>query len=441
MTNPAIDLGTIEGFNGATSMLSSSSNALAQLALLFGRPPEEWDIVEGSFNDVVFHTFVSKVAWNGALPQIQDSGGRRVATFKFPYVDGQTTDDLGREPEAFDLEIIFFGNNYIQGFLGLMTELQKPTPGDLIHPVRGPVTCRMQSYSATHASDMNKAVKLNLRLVEHNFDLASYGTIRIDKNFKSALGDLAKAFQFVNAMIQKVQALTNFVNSVVAVATGLIEDFQDILALATANINSVFNDSSNTDIPTITPVNLGGLLEVSTTGTTASQAVARVATNIATVTNDVFSIVTRVNDPLLQIPVDQLSASTAIALAAQTVQKQVNDARDAAEAAIAYLSSIAPNTSNVDTSVQTVDGSIVFYEEIMQIKRIVVALQAAFELGLQQNNARIIEYTTPRIMSIREVAFENNISLDKTTDIDILNPELLSVNCIPKNTVLKVPSA
>lgn len=440
MANPAIDLGTVPGFDLATGSLAASTNALSQLALLFGRPPAEWDIVEASYNDFIFHVFVSKVQWNGALPQIQDSGGRRIATFKYPYVDGQTTDDLGRTPEAFDLEIIFFGDQYLQGYTGLMSELQKPTPGDLIHPVRGPVTCRMESYSALHSCEANKAVKLNVRLVEHNFELASYGTIALDKNTKSLLGELAKAFQYVNALANKVRGLVGFVNSVIAVGTSLIENFQNLMALAVSNVNTVFNQGSNTDIPTITPTNLGGLLKVSTATTTASQAVAQVATNIATVTNDVFSIATTTNDPFLLIPVDQLSASTAVALAAQTVAKQIAEARQAGQDLIAYLSAIAPSASSVDTTTQTVAGSIGFYEEILQVKRMLVALQNAFEEGLKQNNARIIEYTTPRIMSIREVAFANNISLDKTTDIDILNPELLSVNFIPKSTILKVPA-
>lgn len=432
-----LDLGTIPGFTGATSTLAATSNSLAQLAALFGRPPEEWDIEEASFNDVVFHVFVSKQPWQGALSQIQDTGGRRLAKFMFPYTDGQTTDDLGRAPESFDLEIMLFGNNYLQGLVKLFRELQKSTPGELIHPVRGTVICRMESYSLVHSCEANKAVKINLKFVEHNFTLSSYGTIALDKNLKSYLGDLAKAFQTLNAMVNKIKALTNFVNTIIGIASGLIETFQNLLALAGSNINTLFNKGSSTDIPTLKPVNIGGLLN--TTATTATGAVTQVTTNIATVTNSVFSLVTRTNDPMLKIPVEQLTTATAIAIAAQTVQKQVEEARLAAENAIAYLSSIQANSGQVDTTTQTVDGSIQFYDEILDIRKTVVTLQNAFELGLKQNKTRIIEYTTSRVMSIREIAFANNISIENISDIDILNPELLSVNNIPKNTVLKVP--
>lgn len=434
-----LDLGKNEDFQKATRSFSLAGSGISQLALIFGRPPEEWDIVEGSFNDVVFHVFVSKVAWQGALSQISDSGGRRLATFTFPYVDGQTTDDLGRMPEAFDLDILFYGDNYLQGLTALMTELQKPTPGDLIHPVRGPVQCRMQSYQLIHSHETRKAVMVKLRLVEHNFELASYGTIALDKNFKSVLGDLAKGFQQLNALITKLKGLISFLNNIRDIAVGLVEQFQDLLALSSANINSVFNNGSNTDIPTLTRTNLGGLL--TTNSTSASASVAQVQTNIATITNSVFSIARRINDPFLQIPVDQLSEQTAVAIAAQTIQKQVEDARKAAQAAIEYLSSMQENSEIINTDVEQVDGAIGFYDEILQIKKLIVSLQVAFELGQQQNGTQIIEYTLPRNMSIREVAFLNNISLDNLSDIDILNPELLSVNWIPKGTVLKVAVA
>ncbi len=438
-----LDLGTVPGFTAATSTLAATSNSLSQLAALFGRPPEEWDIEEGSYNDVVFHVFVSKQPWNGALSQIQDSGGRRLAKFMFPYTDGQTTDDLGRAPEAFDLEIMLYGNNYLQGLVKLFRELQKPTPGELIHPVRGTVICRMESYTLTHSYESNKAVKINIKFVEHNFTLSSYGTIALDKNFKSALGDLAKAFQFLNSAVTKIKGLTNFVNTIRNIAIGLVEDFSNILALSASNINTVFNKGASTDIPTLKPFNFGGLLQVNTTAgsttSTATEEITKIESNIATVTNSVFSLVTRVNDPLLKIPVDQLTKSTAIALAAQTVQKQVEDTRAVGEQAIAYLSSMKTNSNEVDTGTQTVEGAIEFYDEILDIRKTIVALQNAFELGLKQNKTRIIEYITPRAMSIREVAFANNISIENITDIDILNPELMSVNNIPKNTVLKVP--
>lgn len=433
-----LDLGTNEGFQVATSALSSTTSTLSQLAILFGRPPQEWDIEEASYNGVVFHVFVSKQIWNGALPQIQDMGGRRLAKYTFPYTDGQTTDDLGRAPESFDLEIIFYGNNYQTGLLALFEELQKPTPGELVHPIRGIVTCRMESYTLTHSHETNKAVKINLRLVEHNFDIASYGNYSVDTNVKSLLSDLAKGFQQLNALSNKLKGLINYVNNIINTLNAYVESFQDKTALAASNINTVFNKGTSTDIPTLKPVNLGGLIQVNT-GDTASNNVSTVTTNIATVTTNTFSIATRANDPLLTIPVAQLTTATAIALAAQTVQKQVEDARTAGQTLIDNLSSVKENSAAIDTSVQTVDGSIGFYDEINEIKDIMVNLQKAFDYGLQQNKTRIIEYTTPREMSIREVAFENNISIENTTDIDILNAELLSVNNIPKNTVMRVP--
>jgi prophage DNA circulation protein len=434
------DLGTVPGFTAATSSLSSLTSGASQLALLFGRKPEEWDIEEASYNDVIFNVMTSKVAWQGAVSSVNDSGGRRLAKYQFAYKDGQTTDDLGRAANTFDIEIFFYGDNYLEGMVSLFDELNKPQAGTLIHPVRGELLCKMESYSMTHAAESRKAVKINLRLTEHNFDIDSYETIGTADNYKSVLGELAKAFQYLNNLVTKIKGLVQFINNIRNVALALIEDLQNIMALTCSNINTVFNKGQSTDIPTIKPVTFGGLLQVES-GLTASGAVAKISSNISTITNSRYSLATRINDPFVKVPIDSLTAPAAIALAATTVQKQVEDTRAAAQTAIDYLSAMQTNSLTVDTTTQTVDGAIEFWDDIMAIKRMLVNLQKAFEQGLAQNKARIIEYTVPYDMSIRMVAFNNGISVEDTNDIDIMNPELLSVNLIPKGTVLKLAVA
>ena len=47
-----------------------------------------------------------------ALEQIADSGGRRLAIYEYPYIDGQRVDDLGRKGETYVFNLKFFGMNY-----------------------------------------------------------------------------------------------------------------------------------------------------------------------------------------------------------------------------------------------------------------------------------------------------------------------------------------
>ena len=65
----------------------------AVLQTFTGQDAGDWDIQEASYNNVVFHVFASKQIYNGAISQINDSGGRRKVKYQFPYQDGQTTDD------------------------------------------------------------------------------------------------------------------------------------------------------------------------------------------------------------------------------------------------------------------------------------------------------------------------------------------------------------
>src|SRR5690606_86516 len=102
---PGLDIGNAADFSRI------AQGTLGNLVDLFGgRDPRDWDIQEASYNGVKFHVFelstifngVKKVNWNGGLSNVTDQSGRRKVIFKYPYVDGQTTDDLGREGETFD---------------------------------------------------------------------------------------------------------------------------------------------------------------------------------------------------------------------------------------------------------------------------------------------------------------------------------------------------
>jgi hypothetical protein len=68
----------------------------------------------------------------------------------------------------------------------------------------------------------------------------------------------------------------------------------------------------------------------------------------------------------------------------------------------------------------------------------VLEVRKAYDLGLQANGAKLITYTTPRLMSIREVAFALKIDFSRLNDLDALNTELESLNHIPKGTKLTV---
>jgi hypothetical protein len=61
------------------------------------------------------------------------------------------------------------------------------------------------------------------------------------------------------------------------------------------------------------------------------------------------------------------------------------------------------------------------------------------EAGLSSSRARVILYTVPRTMSVREAAFLNGLTPNQCADVELMNPELDIVNFIPAGTVLQIP--
>lgn len=447
MSVKSLDLGKKADFALATG------SSVASIQQLFGAQASEWDIEEGSYNNVPFHVIKTKVSWGGALPSIRDQGGRRLAKFKFPYKDGQTTDDLGREGETFSCDIVLFGETYVAGLKILMKELQRPEPGILVHPVRGVVRCKMQSYELTHSHDQRKAVALSLVFTEHNFTLASYGKIANVRNFKSALTDLLAVFQAITTAITKIKGVVNLFNSVKAILEDAYNAYNTAFLETTVNMNGVFNtNGSSVDIPQIVPVNRGGVLNPD--GTLSG-------TSWGTAVNPF--------DPFRNIPVSKIQAEIAaqnaliseqttearlqgttsvdgettinlqINIAALVIQNQINSCRVLADNLIKQLEAAKLNAAFLEPLGTDSDGALLFYDEIMDLRRSVILLQTAYEQGASQAQASVKRYVVPTLMSVREVAFANGLDPERSVDIDLLNPELECLNCITAGTEVLVP--
>ena len=386
-----------------------TQQSLGQISqLIDGRDPAEWDLLEGSYNGVIFHVFRSKVDWQGALSRIQDTGGRRKVKYQYPYRDGQTTDDLGRKPGSFQMEILIHGIRYMQGFRALMAEFDKPTPGILIHPVRGQITVGVEDFQIAHTNDQRKAVALNVTFIEHNFTVGNIRDLK-DTSVKSKLAAALEIFKKIDATINKIEATTLFVRGVKNQLKALLEAYKTSNGQVLTTMNVAFNlGAGSNDIPALLPVNEGGTRD----------------SNGIVTTND-FLVVRSVSDPFNNLPVSLLSQTTQQALAATQIQKQIESVRNQAADLIEAL---------IDNG-----GALEFYDDIIELRASVNQVQDVFESGVASSNAQVIDYVTPRLMSLREVAFANGIPVERVQEIDILNPSLLSTNFVPKGTSLKVP--
>lgn len=397
------DLNSPQDFARLT--MSTAAGALQELT---GQAADTWDIAEGSFNAVLFHVFRSKAGYDAGLQQIVDTGGRRKARFRYPYVDGQTTSDLGRKAEDFDLDILFHGRHYLQGLGALLAELQRPTPGDLMHPVRGRVTCVMEDYQILHQSDARRAAALRLRLTEHSYTLSAFRSTD-DSTVKGALSKALDVFKRIQAITDRVQGSVMLVGSLrQRVLQGLAE-YRQLFGDNLTAVNRTFNTGGSTDLPSLLPVNEGGGLQAD--GTPAPG----------------IAVVRVPGDPFADVPV---SSAVANALTGEQIAKNTAALRVRAQLLIADLQSAGDG-----------QGALEFHSEVLDVKTSAVLMQDALEKGLASSRNRVITYAVPHLMSVREAAFLNDLSLDRVEELEILNPELESSNYVAAGTTLRVPTS
>lgn len=384
-----------------------------------GRDLTKWDLLESSYlsatslkagkKPVVFHVFSSAQPYNAAVATVNDTMGRRKVKYMFPYKDGQTTDDLGRKPQSFEFDVLIFGNNYMLGLKNLLGEINDPTAGTLTHPVFGDIGCVCEEFDIIHSNEKRKAVAVRLKFIEHNFTIQTLADITVkDTSTKGALTKLAGAFAKFQNLVNAIEANVAAARTIKNQIKGAIADFQSQFGSTASSMNATFNGPNASDIPQLLPVNQGGL-----------------QTTSGGINTSVVASVISPSDPFAAIPIADLSAATAIALATSNIIKQIQALRDQTTAIIKSLLAIQ-------------NGGLTFHDNILDLKVTMIDLQDALEKGIAQSNSKIIQFITPHDMSIREVAFANGISMTDASQIQLLNTQLLSVNFIPKGTSLSV---
>lgn len=349
---------------------------------------------------VLFHVFKSSVEYGGAVDEINDEGGRRKVPFEFPYVDGQTTEDLGRRGERFTINILLHGPTYLTAYKKLIKEFQDPKPGTLIHPVRGRLRCVASEWTVTHKSDTRQALAIRVVFMEHNFDVAFDS---VEETTKSALAEAVGFLSKIANVINKIESNISVVQSFKNFASAAAASYQALFQENIVRINKSFNTGQSDDLPAIVPTSTG---EEQTE----------------------FPTVSSPNDAFAGLDETALEATTIAALAAQQAIEEVQRLRGELNSLLALLSGANGG-----------EGALIFYDEILELKRSGLAIQKALELGIQSSNASILDYSVPRVMGLREVCFENGISVERVYELEKLNPSLLSTNLIPAGTVLKVP--
>lgn len=398
----------------------------AQLLQELGLDPAKWDLVEASFisnqtiqrnpkaKPVTFLVFESPLPYQAGLAAVNDTGGRRKVKYTFPYRDGGTTDDLGRKPESFSLELLFHGPKYKEGLKAFLAECNQPTPGVFRHPVRGEQTVVIDDYELTHRWSERFAVSVRVVFSEHTFtlDKLTERAPKGDSTLKTALVAALDGVKAINRVITKVESTLIASRQISNQITAALEGYKEGYFAALQRINKTFNNGTSSDLPTLLPVNEGG-----------------VSSADGTVEVDSFPVVKAPNDPFIGFPVPEDETQVPAVATVQAIDS-VNELR-------ADVSEIIDEMSEVEDG----QGALIFYSDILELKRTAILMQEALETGITSSQAQVVDFTTPRLMSVREVAFAVGLPVDQSYQIELLNPSLLSNNFIEAGTLLQVPVA
>ncbi|MEN2427264.1 DNA circularization N-terminal domain-containing protein [Chromobacterium vaccinii] len=109
-------------------------------------------------------------SWRGVkfdCVKTQDSAQRATASHEYPYLDGADVEDLGRRARRVQISAVFVGNDYENRLQAFLQELDKPGPGELIHPVFGSIKhAQLLDYDVVHEADSRDYCQVGLVFVE-----------------------------------------------------------------------------------------------------------------------------------------------------------------------------------------------------------------------------------------------------------------------------------
>lgn len=362
------------------------------------------------------------------ISDVTDSGGRRLAVYKYPYIDGQQVADMGREGETFTLNIKFWGLNYqkrMNDFIRVL--LNDNSGGTVVHPVRGAIPARFRDHEFVHRYDEFSAVTIKAVFVEDNtgkIQLIQTPVASPDSKLRSALSKMVSAQAFIQQNIFAVQAILLLPGALANAMKSRLDSIVGQMSQLLGQLGVTF--SSNQTLKTaamqaavlasgsITDLSSGTVQTVQTGGQVSSA--------------QLPPVYQAGLDPTTQAAITQNLSDFANAnqITAQQAVFAANQIRAAITAAIAEAITNFGNDS---------------YDIVVEYRSLSVTIQDMVEAALASAQSKVKTFTVESPMSLRGVAKAAGLTPDRQNDIEALNPGLSSVNYLPAGTMLQVPVA
>jgi len=88
------------------------------------------------------------------VESLSDGATRDVQRHAYPYVAGEDTEDLGRAALSMTVRAVLWGHDYETRLQALLTALEQPGPGELIHPVFGSILrAQVENWRVEHSAE------------------------------------------------------------------------------------------------------------------------------------------------------------------------------------------------------------------------------------------------------------------------------------------------
>ena len=190
--------------------------------------------------------------------------GRRTQLHEFPQRDQPFVEDLGRRTRQYTFNGFVVGDDCLSQRDKLLTALDKPGPGELVHPWFGRLTVTAGDCEVSHARNEMGMVRFNLVFIDGMlaFPVQSPNTRRllaaqapglldsIKSRFREAMATVDLARQRVNAVRSAVSGVYSFAINFLKPVTSLASDL-DALVYSIITAPEAFAASLGSDIASL----------------------------------------------------------------------------------------------------------------------------------------------------------------------------------------------
>jgi len=367
---------------------------------------------------------------NTAVDQINDTGGRRLAVYEYPYRDGQEVADLGRKGETFTVNIKFWGLQYKERFDNFMDNVAKYS-GDaqIIHPVRGVFPVKFRDWDFIHRYDESNAITIKATFIEdnsvqlQNLNGDKQNTSKptsVDQAIRNGLSKLSQYQSAINSAISDATAILLLPKAIQNSMALKLKSITDAIAGLQAQYAATFSHSAVTNKANAQAAQAGVTVLNLNSGTVS---------NAGTTTTSKLP-------PVMQVGYDPVAS----ALLQAQVSTFVNASQVTTQQAIFSANSIR---SSISAAISDAESNLGVYsfDTIFNYRQMAVMVQDLTEACVSQAQTQVISYTPTIPMSLRQIAFANNLAPERQNDIEALNPFLPSVNRVEAGTTVLVPAS